>query len=708
MIKVPGNRIGSVGSLSRRSLLTAVSAAVPSLALGQDYSPAPPPPKGAVEVGLWTGFSRTVVPSTTSLVRTSGYAVVGVGGALYRLDPDQALSPRSSAVRAQSSNGLWFILAEPVLTPFMTGAVGDGVADDTDALQAALDTGRSLFLPAATPSYRISRRLELRATGQAVRGEGGLRSKVVQTGVGVQSSVFHAAGLGQNAFSGIYAIPGTNTSSLYDGYGFVITGSPSSSVKDCRVTGHRRGGVALFDSNHCIIEGNWISDSVVAPGPGISASQAGCDIYLGGDCSYNIIRGNQCLKGAGFGIGIQTLTTPAEAAQGKFDHADFNVISNNIVRDQHLYGIFLYIFNGGDSVAHTTVESNTVENITGLIPEEGGAYNYGAGIYIQTAEDTVIRGNQIANTVTRSAKGVRPGLNNVPASIGISGVSNCLVADNAINTSNYWGIAVIQATAKTGQGVIITGNQVQDTQQTSLYLLDVVGATVSNNRFTAAAAGNAHGIFIRQATLRQSQDFIVTGNRVENHGAGIQFDGAPFASATMSDNIVRGSTGYAFLLRAAVTNFHDNQAYPTPNGSGIRIGATVVDGAVVRNVVIGGKIGIELEASGGFVLIEDNNVRGAGTPYYNGQGPSIYRPLADGASPSVRNTRLASNAHQTTIVDLADGVPGQALTLRAEAAFTLRSGRSLRLAGQTDFPMTAGQIVHLIREDAAWLETARQ
>src|SRR5262245_38724110 len=80
------------------------------------------------------------------------------------------------------SNGPRVLLGQPTATeqflgPFAGwldaradfGAVGDGFADDTDALQAALDTIRSptgppvLFLPAGT--YRITRCLDLERTG---------------------------------------------------------------------------------------------------------------------------------------------------------------------------------------------------------------------------------------------------------------------------------------------------------------------------------------------------------------------------------------------------------------------------------------------------------------------------------------------------------------------------------------------------------------
>src|SRR5215472_2704617 len=50
------------------------------------------------------------------------------------------------------------------------GAVGDGVADDTAAIQAAINTGNPVLLPAGT--YRITAQLNMSTCGQPFRGAG--------------------------------------------------------------------------------------------------------------------------------------------------------------------------------------------------------------------------------------------------------------------------------------------------------------------------------------------------------------------------------------------------------------------------------------------------------------------------------------------------------------------------------------------------------
>lgn len=50
------------------------------------------------------------------------------------------------------------------------GAVGDGVHDDTAAIQAAIDSGKNIFIPMGV--YLCGRELELKTKGQIITGAG--------------------------------------------------------------------------------------------------------------------------------------------------------------------------------------------------------------------------------------------------------------------------------------------------------------------------------------------------------------------------------------------------------------------------------------------------------------------------------------------------------------------------------------------------------
>lgn len=79
----------------------------------------------------------------------NGYAAAGDGGgALYK----KVVSEPSHAGKVQSADGTWFEIAEEVISLKAFGATGDGVTDDTDAVQDAFDYCASAAKPWLQPA----------------------------------------------------------------------------------------------------------------------------------------------------------------------------------------------------------------------------------------------------------------------------------------------------------------------------------------------------------------------------------------------------------------------------------------------------------------------------------------------------------------------------------------------------------------------------
>lgn len=71
------------------------------------------------------------IPPVLNFFRTAGHRYPGDGGgALYKRVPEAP----AHAASLQSADGAWWEIADPILTPIMVGAVGDGVTDDTAPL----------------------------------------------------------------------------------------------------------------------------------------------------------------------------------------------------------------------------------------------------------------------------------------------------------------------------------------------------------------------------------------------------------------------------------------------------------------------------------------------------------------------------------------------------------------------------------------------
>jgi hypothetical protein len=98
------------------------------------------PGGNALAVGLFTAVSLMNVAVGVDLIMTNGYSSIGQGVARYRYDVavDAAYVAQNPRTSVRTSNGRGFRLAEPVITVEMLGAMGDGLTDDSAAINAAL------------------------------------------------------------------------------------------------------------------------------------------------------------------------------------------------------------------------------------------------------------------------------------------------------------------------------------------------------------------------------------------------------------------------------------------------------------------------------------------------------------------------------------------------------------------------------------------
>ena len=119
------------------------------------------------------------VPATIAMMATGGFTSAGDGGAA----PYKRVAADPGAVpKFQSADGAWWAFASPTTNVKQFGAVGDGVVDDTAAIQATFDYASNIsgvveFLPG---TYKITQPISIPPRTSA-KGYGQL-SVIVPTG----------------------------------------------------------------------------------------------------------------------------------------------------------------------------------------------------------------------------------------------------------------------------------------------------------------------------------------------------------------------------------------------------------------------------------------------------------------------------------------------------------------------------------------------
>lgn len=563
------------------------------------------------------------------------------------------------------------------------GAVGDGVADDTDAFKAAIAASAHVLIPPASRHYRITRSLALQRPGQRLVGLGPLSRIRFDPQGGRQGNLF-VTQQDDSGFVGLHLIPGEVTASLFEGWAIAIADARRVVVEACHFSRMLRGGVLLSDSDDCRVIGNVFLDSIVKGDGSQRQAQTGYDILVAGSSSRNLILDNQCMSGVGAAIGCQTVTT------GKSQRG--NVIRGNMIAGYPCYGIMVYLSAPTDSIDGVTIEANTIEDISGSIWTDGRTLFYGCGIYLQTCNDMIVTGNRILRT--NKDRRLPFSGSAVPAAIGISGFGNAVVSGNIIEDCHH-GIASIQTTAppRLGDATIMADNLVRDCDGAGVWLADGASATVHDNRLTARPGRGTHGIFIRQFASTWMSSFSVRGNEVTGFAVGVEVSGTKVPKAEISSNRIRGATGNAIHSAAVTSIIHLNDV---SGRYGISLAPSATRGSCRDNVIAASITGI-IDDGGSGVCVENNLVT-AKEPF----GTSIAQALPPGGTPALLSKRWFRKSESSPITDFDGGYEGQLVSILADAPFVLRHGSTMIMRGGADIEVARGAVVTLVRLEGAW------
>ena len=431
-------------------------------------------------------------------------------------------------------------VADQVFNVRHFGAVGNGVTDDTAAIQAAITAasaagGGTVYLPVAT--YRITSALAP-VSSVWIRGDG-VTSRIVQ------------ATSGQNIFSGTSVSNCAITNLRASGYGaggtangIRLESATRALIRDVWVDEASLHGIFLLTCALTHIRDCHISDWNGATNSGANlqsctdSTVSGCEIHGGAWIGINL---DICVECRAFD---NTIYDNGHSGVNVYNAALRNIVANNTVRD--LTGGSGIVVDGGstDEALDNLVIGNVVDNtptrgistrqssrtaIVGNIVRLAAQH---AGIYVHdTVSSPLISGNTVlgctdsgiriaGTTVTNAAI-----VGNLCRSNGQRGIwtSNnfTLITGNSCYDNGTEGIYVPAGNC------VVSGNHCLDNSQTTPGADD--GISVGNSRCvvtgnfsgnTAAAGSQRYGLNITGGSYTR-----VSNNMLLNNASGDLVDG---------------------------------------------------------------------------------------------------------------------------------------------------------------------------------------
>ena len=404
------------------------------------------------------------------------------------------------------------------------GAVGDGVTDDTAAIQAALNAG-SVYFPATDDYYLISDDLTM-SDGTIVSGDG-YKSQIRQTAQGKNAFV---AGHDCVAHDLRIKMVDGNNLDLTKQNAVYIDGKKNVTVQgnwlelaEIAVSGVQVRGAAA----NITVKGNIIYGGGWSSGAGPAASAADILFYNSAASTRIIIDGNYCLSNNSQGIFVDALGynadiaitnnvcvtldpttctqggTWAEVASGGtrrhgillgYNNTSVDgpraVVSGNLCRNTLWTGIYLQGTSAG-RICSNNVCSNNGYDI---------GQSLSGGIYIIQNGHELIEGNLILDfkntgpqgvggiTINATTTALEPSkisgnLVRGSASAGINLGTNtalCEVSDNLLIENARSDISAVSANAAGNGGHFIARNNIYRTSGTDVTAIQISPATLSS------------------------------------------------------------------------------------------------------------------------------------------------------------------------------------------------------------------------------------
>jgi hypothetical protein len=364
-------------------------------------------------MGISTAMDPVVTAASLAAART---AMGPWGDALVT-------STGSTTSRSIADRGAEFVSAKDF------GAIGNGTADDTAAINSALGTGRCVELSPGT--YKITSTITLaNGSGLVAKSPGVV---IQQSGVGY-NLITVPDGVNDWVISGL-TIDGAAVSSATEDY--AIACMPGDDSRRGKVIGNRftgtNNGILLGSGSGWYIAGNEF-DGLIG-----DISGTGYGVLCAETASRNIVHGNLFIGSAGNGRHAVYISVGAT----------HNRVSDNIVISFNHSAFVCRAEAAQAGVYHNVISGNTIEGGGTLATAEDSGINIGGKASFNVVENNLIRDFQ-NDSISVNDQG-HGGLT----------IDN-IIRSNSIFNSAYCGITIIGA-----KRTLIVGNNIRNSSTSS-------------------------------------------------------------------------------------------------------------------------------------------------------------------------------------------------------------------------------------------------